>query len=315
MQTILQVLGLITLITLLCRLSTFLRLYFLHTSALPKYLHPGVNSYALITGASDGIGLALTRELLQCGFNTILHGRNPDKLHHLSTQLTDEFPHRKTLFVAADAAASETNASVAKIVQRVEESSGKLTVLINNVGGSSLFGISSYTPLRDMPSDALNNAINLNAKFPTLLTHALLPTLAKNGPSLIVNIGSYGGVWGLPYLTAYAPSKAFNHTFSASLAKELPLIGMPDIEVLGVIVGSVMTPGNPHEQPNLHTLTTDEIALSILARVGCGWRGAVVANWRQCLLGESLRLLPERVAERVLEKEMHLRVEREKRGL
>jgi len=312
---ILQVLGLFTLITLLYRLSTFLRLYFLHTSALPKYLHPGVSSYALVTGASDGIGLALTRQLLQRGFNTILHGRNPEKLQRLCTQLTQEFPDRTTLFVAADAAASETNASVAKIVQRVEESSGKLTVLINNVGGSSIFGVSPYAPLKDMPSDALNKSINLNAKFPTLLTHALLPTLVKNRPSLIVNLGSYAGVWGLPFLTAYAPSKAFNHTFSASLAKELPLVGMPNVEVLGMIVGSVLTPGNPHEQPSFSTLTADEIARSILARVGCGWRGAVVANWRQCLLGESLRLLPKRVAERMLEKEMQMRYEQEERKL
>jgi short-subunit dehydrogenase len=308
LRLIFEIIGLITAGTLLYRIFSFIHLYFLHTSVLPQYLHPGGKSYALVTGSSDGIGLALAKLLQKRGFNIILHGRNPEKLLRLSSQMNKEFPDRRTLIVAADASDADKSASkVAECVKDVEDSGGKLTVLINNVGGNALFGISPYAPLKDIPSDVINKAIDLNAKFPTLLTRALLPALASNKPGLVINIGSYAGVYGIPYLCIYAPSKAFNHIFSATLSNELKLMSLP-IEVLGVIVGSVKTPGNPHEDLNFATLSAEEIAENILGRVGCG-KSVVVGSWKQCLLGESLKWVPDKIKESILGQEMLMRIE------
>jgi len=312
---ILQAVGLITALSLLWRIYGFIHLYFLHTSKLPQYLHAGTKSYALVTGASDGIGLALSQELLNRGFNIILHSRNHSKLSNLRSRLQQQHPDRNIVIVAADA--SQPDTSIPTIVKCVEEkmeaSGGRLTVLVNNVGGTAMLEISSFTPLKDMPPEIARKSLDLNAKFPTLLTHALLPRLVANAPKpgLVINLGSYAGVYGLPFLSIYGPSKAFNLTFSASLDKEMKLMGVP-VEVWGVVVGSVKTPGNTLEEDGFQVLTAEVMAQSILERVGCG-KSVIVGNWRQSAAGGVMRWLPEKLAERVLAQSILVRIEREKK--
>lgn len=73
--------------------TQFLRFLHLHirSSSLLNYRR-SANTWALVTGASDGIGLAFVKELAHKGFNVVLHGRNPDKLEKLKKKLSDEFP-------------------------------------------------------------------------------------------------------------------------------------------------------------------------------------------------------------------------------
>lgn len=79
----------------------------------------------------------------------------------------------------------------------------------------------------------------MNARWPTQLTKALLPLLTDNSPSLIMNVGSMAGLWGLPYLSVYCASKAFNMLFSDALKQEIAAEGKrKDIEVIGIIVGT-----------------------------------------------------------------------------
>jgi 17beta-estradiol 17-dehydrogenase / very-long-chain 3-oxoacyl-CoA reductase len=310
LSSLIFAIGAITLITFIYRIYNFVKLYFVHQSTLPQYLHPGKNTYALVTGSSDGIGLATAKALQQRGFNVILHGRNPEKLARISKSMSQEFPNLKTVVVAADASDPVPSVSkVAKVVEEVESSGGKLTVLINNIGGLAMFGLSPYSTLNEIPLDVVNKQLGLNMTFPTLLTRALLPTLITNKPALVINIGSYAGVYGMAFVTTYAPSKAFNHMFSTSLSAELKHLKLP-VEVLGIIVGSVQTPGNPDDAPSFRTLTPEEMARDILGKVGCG-KALVVGSWKQCLVGQSVGWLPEQVAEQVMSTEMSKRAERE----
>lgn len=132
----LQLLGLATLVYLGFTLRNFIYTYFLHQSTIPKYLLPDSKSYALVTGASDGLGLALAEEIMKRGFNVIVHGRNGTKLEGVREKLQAKFPKLKV--VVAEATALEPEASAKKImtiVEGIETHGGKLTVLINNVGG------------------------------------------------------------------------------------------------------------------------------------------------------------------------------------
>jgi 17beta-estradiol 17-dehydrogenase / very-long-chain 3-oxoacyl-CoA reductase len=132
-------LGAITATSLSLRIARFVHLYFIHKSTIGRYLHPKENAYALVTGSSDGIGLSTSRKLLECGFNVVLHGRNPEKLEKLRTQLSQDFPDRKVLAVAAPA--NDAVPAVAKIVsfvEKLQQSGGRLTVLVNNVGGGAV---------------------------------------------------------------------------------------------------------------------------------------------------------------------------------
>ncbi|TID20888.1 hypothetical protein E2P81_ATG05518 [Venturia nashicola] len=294
-------LGAITALTLVYRILNFINLYFLHKSTLPRYLHAGKHSYALVTGSSDGIGLATARALAKRGFNVIIHGRNREKLAGIANSMAEEFPTIKTVTVVADATnARPASELVAKAIATVEEEGGKLTVLVNNIGGMSMFNANPHAALIDTPVELIGKQVDLNAVFPTMLTRALLPNLMANTPSLVINVGSYAGVLGLANLSTYTGSKAFNHMFSKSLSAEFKL-SKTAIEVIGILVAQVETSGNPSNKPDFSTLTPDEMAESILDKVGCG-KSLVAGSWRHCVLGQMPGWLPEPMAEAMLRK-------------
>jgi len=293
-NSILYGLGAIAAIHLSFRLLRFIYLYFIQPSALPRYLHGESNSYALITGGSDGIGIELVKQLLSKNFNVILHGRNQDKLSRLQQELSKQYTQRKIVIIAATA--DDPLNSVPKIealIKDIEKQGGRLTVLINNVGGTLMFG-PSYRAFDQIPYDIVEKQIALNLRFPTLLTWKLMPILKANKPSLIINVGSYAGEQAQPWLPIYSPSKAYNHAFSMSLTQEMRAEKV-DIEVLGILVAQVESAGN-FDRPSFTVLTSEEMARDILARVGCG-RRLVCGNWRHCLLAESVKWLPVELME------------------
>lgn len=132
-----QLLGLATFLFLGFTLRNFIYTYFLHQSTIPKCLLPDSKSYALVTGASDGLGLALAEEIMNRGFNVIVHGRNGPKLEGVREKLQTKFPKLKVIVAEATALEPETSSKkILAIVQNIEKKEGgKLTVLINNVGG------------------------------------------------------------------------------------------------------------------------------------------------------------------------------------
>ena len=78
--------GVVLLIPKLYSLASFTWLYFLRPSSIKKYIH-GAPSYAIVTGATDGIGKSTAAELLRNGFNLIIHGRNAEKLARVRDEL------------------------------------------------------------------------------------------------------------------------------------------------------------------------------------------------------------------------------------
>ncbi|KAF2420518.1 NAD(P)-binding protein [Tothia fuscella] len=299
-SSIITLFGIITIITLSYRIYNFFHLYFIHKSTLPRYLHGKLNSYSLITGASDGIGLALATSLQKHGFNIILHGRNEKKLQGLATQMQNKFPELRTVISVGDSMDPVPAVeAISRVVEQVEKSGGKLTLL-------------SLHPAVEMSAEKANAIMDLNAKFPMLLTRALLPRLITNQPSPILNNSSYAGEMGMAYISIYAASKAFNTTFSASLSAELNLMGA-DVEVLGNLIAAVKTPGNPDDETDFATLTPEVLAESTLARIGCGKR-IVAGNAKHAFTTGLLQWLPEKVVESIMNKEMQRRHVRAKKG-
>lgn len=311
-EYIIYVLGLLTAIHLSYRLIRFVYLYFIQPSALTRYLHGDSKSYALVTGASDGIGIEMVKQLLAKGFNVILHGRNQEKLASLQRQLEKDYPSRKSVIIAATA--DDPLNSVPKIetlVKEIESQGGRFTVLINNVGGTIMYG-ASYRGLDEIPYDIVDKQISLNLRFPTLLTRILMPILKANKPSLIINVGSYAGEQAHPWLPIYSPSKAYNHAFSMSLTQEMRA-NKVDIEVLGVLVAQVESAGN-FDKPGFNVLTSEQMARDILARVGCGMR-LVCGSWRHCVFAESVKWLPKELEEWIYLVALRERKEVEQRRL
>ncbi|KAK5111524.1 hypothetical protein LTR62_004819 [Meristemomyces frigidus] len=260
-------------------------------SVLQKYCHVQTGSWALVTGANDGIGRAFADELLERGFNVLLHGRNEEKLKRVQAELAAKFPRRKLDYVVADA--SSYDRPERSVVEKVENlpGGGKLTILINNVGGVNTSP--QYCSLKDMRPADIDTQINLNSRFPTHLTSALLPLLHENKPALIINAGSAAGVFGVPYIAPYSATKGYIFALTKALASELVADGWEkDIEVMSLIINNTRSAGNTAEMP-LFTIDAKDCAKGALSRVGSGCV-TVYPNWRHAVQGTVMALLPEK---------------------
>jgi 17beta-estradiol 17-dehydrogenase / very-long-chain 3-oxoacyl-CoA reductase len=112
-------------------------------------------------------------------------------------------------------------------------------------------------------------------------------------------VGSMSGLYGSPYVATYSSSKAFDHMFSKALASEMKLRGS-SIEILGVVVGDVISAGNIFSRLGRATISSEQMARDIIARVGCG-RSLLVGNWIHALQDESFNLMPSFLGRSVLE--------------
>ncbi|PGG98253.1 hypothetical protein GX51_06901 [Blastomyces parvus] len=263
---------------------------FRRPSTLPKYLDRTKGSYALVTGSTEGIGTAFTRELCKYGFNIVLHGRNPKKLSHLENNLKQEFPHTKFRQFIFDA--SQPTESLKEVVDGVCKDV-PLTVLVNNVGGTTGQARSPFMAFQDHTNEEVDRLINVNMRFMTQLSRVLLPLLERNSPALIINISSITSI-GMPYLTVYAATKAYIQSLTNGLNMELKAEGK-NIDVMSMIIASTQTAGNPRKL-SFFIPTPDKIARSSLARVGCG-RVSVTPYWRHWLQKLTLDILPEKMME------------------
>jgi len=255
-------------------------------------------SWALVTGASDGIGRAFAFELCSRGVNVIIHGRNEEKLLKMKKELLDKHPTRLVEIAVIDAAVYDNDAALTSLVETCKSlAKGRLRILVNNVGGANnLFGGTTLRALGDTSISQVDTLINVNVRFPTRLTTGLLPlfTASDHPPSLIINIGSIAGVATVPYTVVYGGCKSFNLSFSKSLAAELKALGHDkQVEVLGIIVGSVDTAGAPMtegEEPI--TVTPQQMVRGALKCVGYGKRLAF-SNWQHSLTMRLVSILPE----------------------
>ena len=288
MQNVLYYIGALTSTYAFFRTCKFLHSQ-LRPSQLPRYLHGGNKDvWALVTGASDGIGQGFAQELCRQGFNVILHGRNKQKLEKVAAGLVSEYPSRQTQLFVADAGSPDTFDNSLDMIKELN-----LTVLVNNVGGEGHLR-TAFMPLHELTSEELETTINLNLGFTTQLTRALLPTLIRNEPSLVLNTGSVT-VMGFPWLVAYSASKGFLASFSRALRTEMVAIGK-DVRVHNLVVGSVSS-GTRKVKTDPFCPSSRALAKAALRRAGAG--SVNMVPW----LGHRLQLfflgmLPETLVQR-----------------
>lgn len=260
-------------------------------STLPRYNPAGKDAWALVTGASGGIGFGFAQELSKNGFNVFLHGRDSEKLTRRQQELQAGFPTTKYRIIVSNAGdVSDNIDAIATVIGNAH-----LTVLINNVGGESR----AYRGLGELTCRDALNTISTNITFMTQVTRALLPVLEKNGPSLVMNISSLAS-YGIPFIPVYSGSKGFVDSFSHSLRAEMKA-DKKDVEVLCVRVGSVKSQGNDVEL-SLSTPDSRTMAAAALNRVGSG--GMVVGYWGHAIPELSTTLLPRSIMTGLLIKTM-----------
>lgn len=164
------------------------------------------NKIIVLTGASGGIGEAISKKLADAGGSIIAVGRDKAKLNALISSLPGQHS-----YVVADLITTE---GIQAIVDEVNNRGG-VDVLINNAG------ITQFGLLEHQSSDVISAQLNANLLAPILLTQALLPALKKSDSPAIVNMGSTFGSIGYSGFSAYCASKFGLRGFTEALRREL----------------------------------------------------------------------------------------------
>ena len=318
--TLFSAVGLFTSSVLVVKILSIVGVY-LRPSRLRRYAHlsrDGKEPWAMVTGATDGVGLAFARELAAHGFNLVLHGRNPEKLGLVRDQLRESFPTRSFRIIIADAgdveckncySATQSNGNSDKRGPRSppwnftsikrELDDINLTVLINNAGGGPVNPV--CLSVAESSESRITENISLNALFPFHLTRTLLPSLIRHSPSLVMNISSLGDD-GYPLLALYSASKAFLMTETRALRLEMEFDGLQDeVEILGVRLGRVTGARGSTDPPSIAVPNAETMAKAALARAGyhhgivIGYWGHALQNLGAVLLGLLPRWLEDKV--------------------
>lgn len=183
--------------------------------------------FALVTGASAGIGAAYAERLARRGYDLIVTARRADALRALADRIAAE-TGRAVEILPADLG---ERAGV-KVVEDVLRDDPRITLLVNNAG------VAAVTPLLDSDVDAMSAMIALNNDALVRLTYAAAPGFVARGGGAIINIASAVAIGTERLNGVYGATKAFVLAFSQSLRHELADKG---VRVQVVLPGATAT--------------------------------------------------------------------------
>jgi|SRR3989344_262938 len=169
----------------------------------------------LITGASSGIGLELSKLFAQRGFNLVMVSSNAQKLEEAKKALGS----CQGIVITIPKDLSQPGAAK-QLYQQVKNAGFSVDILVNNAG----FGI--YGKFEEQSVERNTELINLNCSAVTALAHLFLPEMIKNKSGKILNVSSIAAFFPGPLMASYYASKAYVLSFSLALSKELEGTGV-----------------------------------------------------------------------------------------
>lgn len=186
------------------------------------------NRYALITGASSGIGECFARALAHRGHDLVLTARSEGKLRQLAADLVHAHSI-KVEVVAADLSVRDGAPHLAAILKQRNLA---INMLVNNAA----FG--ARGEFWKLPIDRQMAMVRLNINSLAELTYLLLPDMVEGADGAIINVSSTASFQPMAYTATYAATKAFVTSFSMGLAEEVRLHG---IRVVTLCPGGTQT--------------------------------------------------------------------------
>ena len=161
--------------------------------------------WALVTGASAGIGLEFARALAREGMSIVLTARREDRLNALAAEIKEKY-RVDTRVVAVDLAANDGVDRLADAVADLE-----IAMLVNNAG----FGYAGR--FDKLATDRLRSMVVVNCVVPVVLTSRIIPGMVKRGRGAVIVVGSVAGRQPLPLHAVYSATKGFDLLFGEGL--------------------------------------------------------------------------------------------------
>jgi NAD(P)-dependent dehydrogenase (short-subunit alcohol dehydrogenase family) len=180
---------------------------------------------ALVTGSTDGIGVAIARTLAIGGAQVIVSGRNAERGEQVVKSILDGGGEAR--FAAADLSTGDG-------VRALAAAAGPVDILVNNAAM-----LIAPQPTADVGEDVIDQALSTNIKAVFQLTGLVAPAMAGRGAGAIVNVGSINGLVGMAHSALYSATKAAIHSLTKSWAAEY---GPSGVRVNTVAPGPTITP-------------------------------------------------------------------------
>jgi len=249
-------------------------------------------AFALITGASGGIGLSMAHELARRKIDLLLVARSEDKLSNARKELEEKYKVRVE-FLSCDLSKP---GSVSVITDWINKNSFPVSILINNAG----YGV--WGTFEKTPWVQLSNMMQLNMTTLAELCHAMLPELKKHSQSYVLNVASTAAYQAVPTLATYAASKSFVVLFTRGLRKEL---NGSTVSVTCLSPGATSTSfidragmGVLKERAEKFSMTADEVA-KIAIKGMFNKRAEVITGFVNWLSVQFTYLLPKSLIENI----------------
>jgi short-subunit dehydrogenase len=250
--------------------------------------HQAGGGWAVVTGASSGLGAIFAQQLADRGMPLILAGRDASRLAEVQERVQQRAPGRQVELVVGDLGTSTGIQDLIAVLDGRE-----IDVLVNNAG----FG--TYGPVAETDADREHDLVAVNVDALVQLTHAVLPGMLERGRGGIVNVASVIAFQPAPYQATYGASKAFVLSFSQALWAETRGTG---------VTVTALCPG-PTRTGFVDALEADVSDVAVYKHlaapepvVAAGLRAldrgqpVVVPGWRNWLLANGADVSPSRIS-------------------
>jgi len=179
------------------------------------FLNPTLNfksfgSWAVVTGATDGIGKAYAEELAKSGMNVMLLSRSAEKLKAVAADIQSQYKVQ-TKYIAADYTGADIYGAIQADLNTLD-----IGVLVNNVG----MGFEHPEYFSNLAISTIKDMVNINMMSVAMMTRIVMPSMLEKHKGVIINVSSATAILPPALFSVYAASKAFVTSLSEALEYE-----------------------------------------------------------------------------------------------
>ena len=232
--------------------------------------------YALITGATGGLGKAFVYEAAKQGYALLLTGRSEEKLRLLTEELQKMYPDTETHVYAADLSSTESRKA---LMDGIAKEGFKISLLANVAGADIQKGLIEYTEEKI--------AFQCRVNFEAAVSLCRFAIENKAERLEIVNVSSVSGIYPMPYFAIYSATKGALTSFSQSLREEMKGKG---VYVTAVLPGAMPTREDIKAQikgqglwGRMAVKTPEQVAKASLKAVRKNKRKVIVGFWNKVM--------------------------------
>jgi uncharacterized protein len=251
-------------------------------------------SYAVITGASGGIGQSIAMDLAKKGYGLILIARNESALQSLASK-AETLSGKSCYYLAADLSKSD---SAQKVVDFCKSKTTDISILVNNAG-YGLWGSFDRLTLEEQM-----NMMQLNMVTMVQLSYLFVPLLKQQKRSYLLNVASTAGYQAVPLMSIYAASKSFVIFFSRGLRYEMrksPLsvtVISPGPTSTGFMNRAGMKEDWLVKRSEKYSMTSDQVA-GIAVKAMFKGKAEIVPGFLNALAARLTAFAPKILAEKI----------------